>query len=141
MVSSPRASARSYRIAPRGFYGNLEAVLSVFPEGSDTEPFRNFLWQLIEWQRLSEDVVNNLMQGKNNANGTITLAASSATSTLTDRRIGGDTKVKLTPTTANAAAALSGLYQDLPNVTIGEAVLNHANNSQTDRTFTFMLIG
>ena len=85
--------------------------------------------------------IQRLFDGKINATGTVTLAANAATTTLSDRRIGRNTMVIMVPTTANGAAALSGLYQTHPNANLRAAVLNHANNSQTDRSFAFALLG
>lgn len=51
-------------------------------------------------------VVNNIMLGKMNVYGTVTLAANSATTTLNDVRIGAESVVLFMPTTANAAKAI-----------------------------------
>ena len=70
----------------------------------------------------------------------VTLGASVATTTITDSRISIMTAVLLSPMTAHAAAevAAGGLYI-VPAA--GAAVVNHANNAQTDRTFQCALIG
>jgi len=123
-LSSPRLSARSaYRRAPL--------------QWADVEDWRG----LIEWVRDIATILNGVLQGKMNVTGTMTLTASVASTTLTDVRIGADTVVILTPTTANAAAALATAYQTYQNASDGAAVINHANNSQSDRTFIFTLIG
>ena len=93
------------------------------------------------WIRLVAQAVNRIDDGSINATGTITLTINVASSTLSDRRIGKQTKVILVPTTANAAGELATLYQTLPNATEGQAVLNHANNAQADRTFGYVLAG
>ncbi len=118
-ISSPRASAIGFPTAPL--------------EWADEK----------EWLRKLAEVVDSLSDGKINATGTVTLTASQATTTLSDRRIGLNTKVFLTPVTANASAEIGAgaIYQTLPNTTEGQAVLNHANNSQSDRTFGFALLG
>lgn len=85
------------------------------------------------------EVVNNIMRGKLNATGTVTLTASVTTTTLTDTRIGGSTVVLLQPTTANAAAALATTYFSTP--TQGSVVINHASDAQVDKTFLTVLIG
>ena len=80
------------------------------------------------------------MDGKINSTGTVTLTASVATTTVTDFRIGADTVVLLSPTTANAAAALGTTYHS--STTAGTSfVLTHANNAQTDRDFRYTLLG
>ena len=142
---SPRASARGYQKAPPAFYGDIATALrAALPEGDeavDVTRLQALLWQITEWQRLSAEVINGLMDGKDNATGTLTIAINVAATTLIDRRIGPDTQVMMTPTTANAAVDLGSLFQTLPNVTRGQAVLNHASNSLTDRTFGFSLRG
>lgn len=85
------------------------------------------------------DVVNRQNQGKVNVTIEVTLTANVATTTLTDARISAQSYLGFMPQTSNAAAALTGLY-----VTArikGQATLNHANNAQTDRTYTVLIIG
>ncbi len=96
---------------------------------------------MVEWQRLSADVINGLMDGKDNATGTLTLTINVAATTLIDRRIGPDTIVDPIATTANAATEIATLFQTLPNVTRGQAVLNHVNSATADRTFAYSLRG
>lgn len=84
------------------------------------------------------DAVNNILRGKINNVGEITLTASSATTTLTDIRIGKDSIVLMQPTTANAAAALSGLYFGTPGN--GTITINHANNAQADKSFRYAVL-
>lgn len=85
--------------------------------------------------------LNLILKGATNNGLTVTLTANAATTTVTDNRIGPNTKLDLTPTTSNAAAALGTTYQTWPNATTGQAVLNHTNNAQTDRTFRATLEG
>lgn len=68
--------------------------------------------------------------------GSVTLTANSATTTLTDPRIGINSAVLLIPTTANAAAEAPYIA-----VTAGSCTINHANNAQTDRTFRYAIVG
>ena len=72
--------------------------------------------QLIDWLSIMLHVLRGAMQGNLNVAGTtpLTLAASAATTTLADPRIGGTTVVLLQPTTANAAAALTTTYFNTP---------------------------
>ena len=64
------------------------------------------------------EIVNNLVEGKSNNTGTITLASSGATTTtINDERIGYNSVILLMATTANAANALNdavpyGAWQD-----------------------------
>lgn len=84
-------------------------------------------------------VLNNAMQGKLNVTGTLTLTAGAATTTLTDKRIGANSCVLLMPTTANAATAKTNVY--FTAFVKGSCTVNHANNAQTDRTFTYAVLG
>tara|TARA_R100000789_G_scaffold48393_1_gene48896 strand:+ start:485 stop:811 length:327 start_codon:yes stop_codon:yes gene_type:complete len=84
-------------------------------------------------------VVNNSLDGKLNSTGTITLTASSATTALSDRRLGKTSVISFMPTTSNASAGMTSLYvssQDKQTAT-----LTHANNAQTDRTYSYIIIG
>lgn len=90
-----------------------------------------------EWNRKVVSVANNAMNGKINATGSITLTISSATSTLTDKRVIPTSVILFMPTTANALA-------DIPYVSSvgdGTATLNHANSAQADRIFGYVVIG
>ncbi len=142
-VASPRASARDFRIAPPAFYGDVvSALVAAIPDPVELAPLLVVFLQFFEWQRLTVEVVNRAMDGKLNARGTVTLTANQATTTLSDRRIGPDSVILPMPTTANAAAEVGAgtLYQDYPNVTLGQMTLNHASNAQTDRDFAYILL-
>jgi len=60
------------------------------------------------------EVVNNLVEGKSNNTGTITLATGTTTTTLYDERIGFDSVILFAPTTASATniALPYGEWQD-----------------------------
>ena len=94
---------------------------------------------LSEWVRQTVQAVRLIMNGKINSTGSVTLTGSSATSTLNDILIGNDTVILFMPKTANAAAEMDGMYVSAR--TSGSATLTHANNSQADRTFDYILIG
>jgi len=93
----------------------------------------------VEHRRLLARLGNNLLQGKTNNVIQVTLTASSATTTVTDKRIGAYTGLFFSPLTADAAAALAGLY--VSSQVNGSATLTHANNAQVDRTFNVLLVG
>jgi len=92
-----------------------------------------------QWLGLIARAVNNILQGKILSTGEITLTANSGTTTLTDSRIGPNSHISFTPTTANGAAALSGLYVSARAA--GSATLTHANNAQSDKSFTYSVLG
>ncbi len=135
-ITSPRQSSRDFRVPPPAFYGDLDDMLA---RGDVKGVFQ----QIIEWQRLSNEATFGLMEGRHNGHGTVTLALSSATTTLLDRRIGANTKIHLEEIHANAAAerGAGGLYLTYPNVTKGQAVINHVNSATADRTFSYVLAG
>jgi hypothetical protein len=85
------------------------------------------------------DAINRALQGKLNNTGSVTLTANSATTTLTDPRIGKDSVILIQPTTANAATATGNVYFGTPGN--GTVTINHTNNAQTDRTFKYVIIG
>ena len=134
VVASPRATSRNYRIAPPAFYGDLEVMLK-------NDDIRAIFRQIVEWLRLTSEVVNRTQEGKLNNLGTLTLTDLVATTTLNDKRIGARSVIQVMPTTANGANELATFFQTYPNVTQGQAVLNHANNAETDRTFTYTVTG
>jgi len=81
--------------------------------------------------------INDLGQGRSNAIGEVTLTASQTTTVVTDARVGTDSVISMMPTTANAAA--ESWYIG----TVGKQTftITHANNSQTDRTYTYAIQG
>jgi hypothetical protein len=86
------------------------------------------------------EVVNNLVEGKSNNTGTITLAVASATTTtLTDERIGYDSVIVFMPRTANAASAMTNLYVSAR--TKGSATLTHSANTSADKTYGYIVVG
>jgi len=101
----------------------------------------------VEHRRKLAKAINGLLSGRLNAVTTLTLTAGAASTTITDDRITPNSFIGLMPTTANAATALSTTY--IPTATkisangtgVGSAVVQHANNAQTDRTFVVLIIG
>ena len=85
--------------------------------------------------------LNNILRGKlnNSTNGTVTLTANAASTTLTDPLITPVSVIPIHPTTANAAGALATTY--VSSQTNGSAVLTHANNAQADKTFRYVVLG
>jgi len=86
------------------------------------------------------EVVNNLVEGKSNNTGMVTLAVASATTTtLYDERIGYDSVIVFMPTTANAASAMTNLYVSAK--TQGSATLTHSANTSADKTYGYIVVG
>lgn len=86
-------------------------------------------------------VINNVLDGKINATGTVTLTANQATTAVTEYRAGADSVMLFMPTTANAAAEIGagGLYVSSRGKQT--FTITHANNAQTDRTFGYAVLG
>ena len=112
---SPRATARGHGATPLAWYDEAEH------------------------RRILAESINELREGKINAVGSITFTANAATTTLTDRRVGPNSRVLLMPTTENAATAMNTWW--ITGRGDGTAVVNHANNAQTDRSFDFVVLG
>lgn len=95
-------------------------------------------------KKLAEGV-NNALGGKMNATLNVTLTSSSASSTtLTDSRIGYYSAIfPAMALTQHAAAELASgnLYIPQATITKGQAVIQHTTNTQSDRTFRFLIIG
>ena len=75
--------------------------------------------------RLTAEVVNNLLEGKLNSTGSVTLATGGATTTtLYDRRIGADSVILFVPASLSAAAANKypfGTFEQHSDVTFSTA--------------------
>lgn len=96
---------------------------------SDSEPYR-----LV-------NAIRQLMQGRSNATGTVTLAAGAASTTVTAPNCAPSAQVFLFPKTAHAAAEIAGGACFVSAIAAGSFTLAHANNSQTDRTFAYVCLG
>jgi len=80
-------------------------------------------------QRAVAEIVNGIMNGKTNNTGTVTLATGGATSTtITDARIGSDSKIILAPASAAAYADTVpyGAFQDATDQTVANTTTAYA---------------
>lgn len=86
-------------------------------------------------------MVNEMLHGGMNNVLDITLTVNSATTTITDNRIGGSTRPTLMPMSANAAAevASGNLWVATPGK--HTVVIHHTNSATTSRDFSMMLGG
>jgi len=86
-------------------------------------------------------VVNQILDGKLNATGSVTLTASATSTVVTENRAGSDSVILFMPTTSNAAAeqAAGGFY--VSSRSKQTFTITHASNTQTDRTFEYIVIG
>jgi len=84
-------------------------------------------------------VIFQLLNGKTNNTGTITLTAGAGSTAVTFDKAGSNSKITLSPTTSNAAAAIATTYVSAKGKKT--FTLTHANNAQTDRIFDFVVTG
>jgi hypothetical protein len=85
--------------------------------------------------------VNGVLDGKLNSTGSFTCTASAASTSVTDYRAGLDSVILLMPTTANAAAEIGAGTIFISARNKQSFTVTHANNSQTDRSFGYVIIG
>ena len=92
-------------------------------------------------QQRINTVIQQLIEGRSNAVGTFTLTSSSTTTTVTAVACGPNSAIIWSPTTPNAAAAMTTLSCPSTSVAAGSFVLQHANNANNDKTFFFAALG
>lgn len=85
--------------------------------------------------------VNELILGNGNNFATVTLTENTTTTTVKNSRINANTYIEFMPTTANAATEKASGSMYVSERKSGEYTITHANNSQTDRTFTYLYVG
>lgn len=97
----------------------------------------------IMWLRQMTRVVKGIMQGKTNNVGTVTLSAGTTTTTVTlaEGRLGSDTHISLTATTASAKTSAGAGMSVSKNVANKTFTITHDNTADVDKTFTYALIG
>lgn len=83
--------------------------------------------------------VLQMIRGRSNAVGSVTLTANAASTTVSFVNCSQDSQIFLSPKTANAAAALATTY--ISSVGNKSFTIAHANTATTDRTFGFVAIG
>ena len=95
--------------------------------------------QVLPGQDQVERTINELLKGRANNVGAVTLEASTTTTVTTDTRIRSQMKIVLSPRTANAAAALTNVY--VSAVADGSFTLTHSSTASTDRMFDYVIHG
>jgi hypothetical protein len=76
-----------------------------------------------------------LMQGRDDAGGTVTLAANAATTIVTAPNCAAGSLVFTEATTAHAAAEKASGNMYVSAVANGSFTITHSNSAQTDRSF------
>lgn len=83
--------------------------------------------------------VNQLIRGRSNATGTVTLTAGATSTVVSNTNFNASAVPMLFPRTANAAAALATTYATIS--TAGTLTIVHANAATVDRTFSYVVLG
>lgn len=92
------------------------------------QPTESNIWRIVQ-------AIIQLVEGRHNAFGSLTLTPAATTTVVSHPNCGLDSVVLLSPRTANAAAAISTTY--VSSKSLGGFTLTHANNAQVDRTFDY----
>jgi len=92
-----------------------------------------------EWVRKVAEILNNVMLGRTNNTGTVTLTANDTTTTIADKRLGPKSVLTFMPTTANAATAMTSIYVSSRGKQT--ATLTHDNTADVDRTLSYAIQG
>lgn len=95
--------------------------------------------QVLLGETQAERTINEMLKGRANNVGEVTLDANVTTTTISDIRIKQTMTVVLIPRTANAAAAMTNVY--ISAVADGSITLTHSNTATVDRTFDYILHG
>jgi hypothetical protein len=88
--------------------------------------------------------VNQALQGKINSFGTVTLTHDVASTVVSNPFTGPESVILLMPQTAHAAAEVgNGTIYIAPGDIVSKVsfTITHANNSQTDRTYGYFIVG
>lgn len=85
--------------------------------------------------------IRELIQGRNNATGSVTLTANVTTTTVNKPTLNSGAKPILIARTVNAAAEQAAGSMYVSAIAAGSFTITHANNAQTDRTFDYVSLG
>ncbi len=100
---------------------------------------------LQDWVLHARNTINGCLNGKTNNTGAVTLATSTATTTvvLAKGRLGPNTVILFEPTTANAAAEIGAgtMWVSTKDSLNNKFMITNASNAQADRIFNFILVG
>jgi hypothetical protein len=89
-------------------------------------------------RRALATTLRGAMRGKINAGLQVTLTPSATTSIIEDARITLQSAILMSPLTAHGAADMNSMWFQPVN---GSVVINHASNTNADRTFNMVIIG
>src|SRR5512139_1282799 len=90
-------------------------------------------------QRVNK-VIQQLMEGRSNATGTVTLSTDLTSTTVTARTCGANTAIFMFPQTSIAQSSASA-YVPSTDVTKGSFIVHHSSSTSTDRIFFWVALG
>tara|TARA_B100001094_G_scaffold142049_1_gene137656 strand:- start:1860 stop:2180 length:321 start_codon:yes stop_codon:yes gene_type:complete len=90
--------------------------------------------------RQISEVVNNLVEGKINATGSITLTNSATSTVVSDLRASADSVIIFMPKSSASATELYGGTMFVSSQAKQTFTITHANNSNT-RLFSYIILG
>jgi hypothetical protein len=118
-------------------------LVSVREEGNISVP--ESMTDTNAWAKIIAAKVNQILRGKTNNVGEVTLAASVTTTTVTVPKgvFGDKTAILFDPATATAATAFGSgsFYVSTRNPDLGTYVITHPNTADTDKIFKVAYIG
>lgn len=100
-----------------------------------------FIQNEIEHRRQISMWMRDVHQGKLANTGTVTLTANANSTVVLDARAGKFSFIWFMPQTANAGAEIAAGTIYVATQGKQTFTITHANNSQTDRTFRYCLLG
>jgi hypothetical protein len=88
-------------------------------------------------------VIRQLLEGRGNTVGTVTLTSdgTATTTTVTAQNCGPNSIVFMAPLTADAAAAAPTTYVKKSDITAGQFVVTHIATTFDDETFGWVCLG
>lgn len=91
--------------------------------------------------RVMVDSINQLIEGRSNTIGEVTFTPGAALTVVNWVNASKDSRVFLSPRTANAGAAMNTWHILDADYVQGGFTIRHANNAQADRHFWFHCVG
>lgn len=85
--------------------------------------------------------VRELFEGRSNAMGGFTCTENAATTAVTHPNVGPESRIIITPTTANGAAELGAGTIYISAKALGSFTVTHANSATASRSFDFAIVG
>jgi hypothetical protein len=85
--------------------------------------------------------IRDLFEGRGNHTGTFTMRADEDDTTVAAPNCGAESKITITPTTADAATEFAAGTWYISSVTEGAFVIEHTNDPSESRTFHYSIQG